>query len=101
MKRLWFVLAWTFVSVVATYDALFAWHYRASFSFWELNPFMRWIDQSAGLEMVFVFKFVVLTLATAVAYYCYSRPHLLARVYTPIIVGVHVLLMTRYATACV
>ena len=101
MRRSIFVVSWTFVTLAAVYDVAFAWRHRATFLSWELNPFMRWLDQTAGLQTVFLFKFAVLMLASGLACYCYSRRQLLARAFTPIIVSVHALLLTHYATACV
>jgi hypothetical protein len=96
-----FIMSWAFTAAAASYDAVFAWHYRAAFLSWELNPAMRWLEQAGGLETVFGIKLAGLLLATGLACYCYRRHQRLARSLTLSIAGVHGLLMIHYAMGSV
>ncbi|HZU35733.1 MAG TPA: DUF5658 family protein [Gemmataceae bacterium] len=101
MRGFLFILAWTFTTAAACFDAIFAWHYRASFQGWEMNPLMRGLAEVGGLPTVFAFKMAGLVLATGLACYCYQRHTRLARSLTVVVVGIHSLLMVHYATGCV
>ena len=96
MKNAVFLLAWAFVLCVAGYDVYFAWHYRANFTLWEMNPFARWLAWHFGLMAVFTFKITMLGFAVAVGAYCHRRNHHLELPYTLIISGVHLYLWLYY-----
>src|SRR6266851_4496458 len=48
-----FSLTWILIIVAASYDAYFAWHYRAVLDAWEMNPFILWLAGVGGLASVF------------------------------------------------
>jgi hypothetical protein len=91
-----FALAWSFVLAVAAYDVLFAWHYRAGFDEWEMNPLARWAGHLGGLGVVFALKAALLAFALWVGWQCHRRRHWLAVPYTLFACGVHVLLSLHY-----
>lgn len=99
MRNMIFVFAWTFVLMIAGYDAYFAWQYRAGFHAWELNPVARWLAQGYGLRFVLGLKIALLAFGISVAAYCHFRRHYLELPYTLIVSGIHVLLTLHYALA--
>jgi hypothetical protein len=96
MRTKLFVLAWTFVILVAAYDSFFAWDHRDQFAFWEVNPVARWLDQLFGLAGVLVVKIIALAFGALVAAYCQQRRHRLAAPYTLLVSGVHLALSVHY-----
>jgi hypothetical protein len=96
MRTTLFALAWAFILVVAAYDVSFAWHYRAGFAAWELNPVARWVAALYGLGTVFAFRVAVILFAAGLAIYCHRRRHRLAVPYTLVMGGMHLLLSLHY-----
>lgn len=96
MKNMFFALAWVFILAVYTYDVYFAWQYRSAFQLWELNPLARWIANDYGLNVLFLFKWLLLGFVVAVAGYCHLRRHYLELPYTLIISVVHLMLSVHY-----
>jgi hypothetical protein len=92
-----FGLPWLFIFAVAALDCSFAWQYRGVLAAWELNPLVRWSVATAGLHGVFVFKFLGLIFAMALAWHCCRRRCDLARALTGIIAGAYLLLLVHYA----
>jgi len=84
------------VFVVAVYDVSFAWHNRANFQDWELNPLARELGRLHGLGAVFGFKAAGLGFAVLVAAYCYRCRHWLTIPYTVFSSGVHLALSLHY-----
>ena len=71
--RCFFWTAWAVATAVCTYDALFAWRYRAFMSEWELNPLATWAAGNFGILPVFGFKFFALAFAAGLAIYLRRR----------------------------
>src|SRR5262245_26630000 len=82
MRRTQFAAAWLFIFAVASYDLYFAWHYRAVFDVWELNPVARWAADLYGLRALFAAKALVTGFIAAVGAYCYRNRHPLTTPYT-------------------
>ena len=96
MRITLFTLAWAFIAAVAAYDVYFAWHYRAFFQEWELNPVARWAVGQWGLGAVAVLKVALLSFALGVAAYCHHRRHRLEVPLTLVVGGAHLMLTVRY-----
>ena len=96
MRNMIFVLAWTFVLIIAGYDVYFAWQYRAGFHAWELNPVARWLAQDYGVRFVLELKIALLAFGISVAAYCHFRRHYLELPYTLIVSGIHLWLSVHY-----
>ncbi|MFL5341324.1 MAG: hypothetical protein ACJ8F7_14355, partial [Gemmataceae bacterium] len=58
-------MAWLFILGVTAYDSYFAWHYRAGFDVWELNPLARYAASHAGVGGLFVLKAGIMVFALA------------------------------------
>ena len=94
-----FVPAWLFIFLAAGYDSYFAWQYREVLLEWELNPLALWAARRYGLPAVFAFKFAVLSLAGALAWYCSSRHRHLEQLLTLVIGGAYGLLSLHYVVS--
>src|SRR5271157_4395379 len=99
MNKWVFGLTWAFILAVAGWDTYFAWHYRAVFDAWEMNPFPCWLVHKFGLGAVFGFKAAVMVFITAIALLCYHRRHRLTTLYTAFISSTHVYLLLHYLVA--
>jgi hypothetical protein len=96
MARVLFGSAWAFVLGVASYDAFFAWQYRAVFDTWELNPLARGVAHLYGFGGVFALKVGTTAFAAGLAAYCYHCRHRLTLAYTACVSGIHLLLSLHY-----
>ncbi len=96
MARGLFGAAWMFVLGVASYDACFAWHYRAGFAEWELNPLARELGHLCGFGTVFAVKVATTAFAAGLGLYCYQCRHRLTVAYTACVSGIHLLLSLHY-----
>lgn len=65
-----FVAAWVFIAAAAAFDSGFAWHFRADFQEWELNPLARRLADTFGMEGLLSFKAVGIVFAAVVASAC-------------------------------
>jgi hypothetical protein len=99
MRTALYTLAWVFVISVGVYDAVFAWHYRAGFQSWELNPVARWAAGTYGLGAVLALKTFAIAFAALVAVYCHRRRHPIEAPYTAVVGGVHLMLSVHYLLA--
>ncbi len=97
MRGLLFALAWLVVLGAASYDAHFAWQYRAAMDEWELNPLARWAARECGLLAVFCFKFAGLAFAASLAGYCLRRQRRGGWPLTLVVLGVYAWLSLHYA----
>jgi hypothetical protein len=91
-----FSLIWILILLAASYDAYFAWQYRAVLDAWEMNPFILWLAGIGGLASVFLFKLFSMVLSTAVAIHCHHRRHRLEIPFTLVVAGVYFLLSFHY-----
>jgi hypothetical protein len=96
MRTSFVALAWTFVVAVSAYDIAFAWHYRAVFDAWELNPVARWMAHLYGLGVVCWVKAILIAFALWVAMYCHRLRHRLEIPYTFTVWTVHLALTAQY-----
>src|SRR5260370_40639223 len=69
-----FSLTWILIIVAASYDAYFAWHYRAVLDAWEMNPFILWLAGVGGLSSGCLLEVFATGLSTLGARHFYSRP---------------------------
>jgi hypothetical protein len=96
--RTWFLgLTWALILGVAYYDMYFAWHYRAVFNSWEINPLVRLVASQFGLSAIFGLRVVTVAFAALVAVVCCGcrRPRT-ALVYTACVGGIHLVLGLHY-----
>jgi hypothetical protein len=95
-RTILFGTAWTLIILSASYDAYFAWQYRAVLDAWEMNPLMLWLAGVGGLASVFLFKLFAMTLSTALAIFCHHRRHRLEIPFTVVIGGAYFALSFHY-----
>ena len=91
-----FSLTWILIIVAASYDAYFAWHYRAVLDAWEMNPFILWLAGVGGLASVFLLKLFSMVFSTLVAIHCHYRRHRWEIAFTLVVAGVYFLLSFHY-----
>jgi hypothetical protein len=96
MRKSLFGAAWLFIFAVASYDLYFAWHYRAVFGAWELNPVARWAAELYGLRALFAAKALLTGFIVIVGAYCYRSHHPLTTPYTAFAGAVHHFLSLHY-----
>jgi hypothetical protein len=96
MRKTLFWLAWLFILGVAAYDLYFAWHYRAVFDLWELNPVARWMAGIYGVRAVIAAKAILIGFVVSVAAYCSRSHHWLTIPYTAFAGAVHLALSLQY-----
>jgi hypothetical protein len=94
-----FAAAWIFVGLAAAFDGGFAWHFRASFQEWELNPLARRLAAGFGMEGLLTFKAAGLIFAVTVASACRRRRHRLAVPLTLVAAAVYLVLSIHYLTS--
>jgi hypothetical protein len=96
MRTKLFLLAWTFVILVAAYDSFFAWDHRDQFALWEMNPIACWVARLFGLGAVLLVKIATIAFGASVATYCHQRRHSLEAPYTLVVGGLHLALSVHY-----
>ncbi|MBM4072736.1 MAG: hypothetical protein FJ271_27990 [Planctomycetes bacterium] len=94
--RALFIAAWLFVVLAAAFDGGFAWHFRASFHEWEMNPVARRLAASFGMAGLLSFKSAGVVFAAAVAVACRRLRHRLAVPMTLVVTAVYLLLSLHY-----
>jgi hypothetical protein len=94
----WFLgLTWLFILGVAAYDTYFAWHYRAVFDAWEINPLARHVASHLGVGAVFGLKAMAVALSVAVTLACHRcGRRTTGFLYTISLGGVHLFLAVHY-----
>jgi hypothetical protein len=95
-RTLLFTGIWMLIFLSASYDAYFAWQYRAVLDVWEMNPFVLWLAGVGGLASVFAFKLFSMVFSAVLAAYCHSRRHRLEVPFTAIIGGAYFVLSFHY-----
>jgi len=95
-RTLLFSVIWALILVAASYDAYFAWQYRAVLDSWEMNPFILWLAGVGGLASVFAFKLFSMVFSAILAGYCHHRRHRLEVPFTAVVGGVYFLLSFHY-----
>jgi hypothetical protein len=76
LRTLFFSLTWILIILAASYDAYFAWQYRAVLDAWEMNPFILWLAGVGGLASVFLVK--PFTMVVAGVYFLLSFHYLIS-----------------------
>jgi hypothetical protein len=96
LRTLLFTLTWILIILAASYDAYFAWQYRAVLDAWEMNPVILWLAGVGGVASVFLFKFFSMVFTTLVAIHCHHRRHRWEVPFTLVVAGVYFLLSFHY-----
>lgn len=91
-----FAAAWIFVVLAAAFDGGFAWHFRADFQEWELNPLARRLAVNFGMAGLLTFKASGLVFALAVAGACRRQRHRLTLPLTLVVAAVYLVLSLHY-----
>jgi hypothetical protein len=94
-----FAAAWLFIGLAGTFDGYFAWHFRADFRVWEMNPWARWLAGHCGMAALLFFKASGLIFGAAVAEGCRRLKHRLALPMTLVIAGAYFFLSLHYGAA--
>lgn len=96
LRTIFFIFAWVFIFLAATYDTYFAWQYRAVLNDWELNPFILWLAGVGGLASVFTLKLFTIFFSTGMAIYCHRRRHRWEIPFTLVVGSVYFALLVHY-----